>query len=174
MTRGIFILLQSVGLIFSNTLQEAYDNATSNSEYDKYILLDPNTIYTGGIGIFEGNVYLNCNESIINLEEGQGIWVYADEQYPSSLDIEHCTIINGLYYGLSYGGTSHGHISNCNFISTNFGIKLFDESDVHLTNSIFMNQQSMGIGVFTEIPTLDASYLLFWNNDSDCMENCPG
>ena len=49
-------------------------------------------------------------------------------QVPSSLNIEYCTITNGLYYGLSFGGLSGGNIINCNFINTNFGLKLFDES----------------------------------------------
>ena len=101
--------------IFAITLQEAYNNSDSFQEYDKYVILEPNSIYTGGLGIFEGNVYINCNGSTIDLQEGNGIWVYADETYPSNLDVEHCTIINSLYYGVSYGGTSHGSIKNCNF-----------------------------------------------------------
>jgi hypothetical protein len=32
----------------------------------------------------------------------------------------------------------------------------------------------MGIGMYTENPTINADYLLFWNNEDDCMENCPG
>ena len=56
----------------------------------------------------------------------------------------------------------------------NFGLKLFDESDVFVTNSIFTNNNSMGIGIYTAIPILDANYLLFWNNEDDCLENCPG
>ncbi len=160
--------------VFSLTLQEAFDNAPSQGEYDKYIVLESNSIYTGGLGIYEGNIYINCNGSIIDLEEGNGIWIYADENYPSSLEIEYCTIINSLYYGLSYGGISEGTVKNCNLINTNFGIKLFDESNVNLINSIFASNYSLGIGVYTELPTLSTSYCLFWDNEDDCMENCPG
>tara|TARA_B100001123_G_C14978341_1_gene894555 strand:+ start:222 stop:755 length:534 start_codon:yes stop_codon:yes gene_type:complete len=167
-----FIILSSH--LFAITLQEAYNEAGPGNGYDKYIELEPNSIYTGGLGIYEGDVYLNCNGSTIDLEDGQGIWLYADEDYPSSLKIEHCSIVNGLYYGLSFGGTSYGEVYNCNFIDTNFGLKLFDESNVYITNSIFMNHNSMGIGLYTEIPVLDASYLLFWDNVDDCLENCPG
>ena len=112
--------------------------------------------------------------SVIDLEEGNGIWVYADETYPSSLDVEHCTIINSLYYGVSYGGISTGSIKNCNLINTNFGVKLFDESDVNIVNSIFAENNSMGVAMYTEEPTLHTSYSLFWENADDCMENCPG
>tara|TARA_Y100001970_G_scaffold268251_1_gene359281 strand:- start:1379 stop:1894 length:516 start_codon:yes stop_codon:yes gene_type:complete len=160
--------------IFAITLQEAYNNSNSFQEYDKYVTLEPNSVYTGGLGIFEGDVYINCNGSIIDLQEGNGIWVYADETYPSSLDVEHCTIINSLYYGVSYGGTSHGSIKNCNLINTNFGIKLFDESNVSIINSIFAKNNSVGVAMYTEDPTLHTSYSLFWENADDCMENCPG
>ena len=162
-------------LIFPISLQEAFDNAPSNGEYEKYLILEPNTIYEGGIGIYEGDVYINCMESIIDLNEGNGIWVYADVEYLSSLSIEHCTITNGLYYGLSFGGISNGYITNCNFINTDFGLKLFDASNVTITNSIFSNNTTYGIGVYGLDPTLDISYSLFWDNiESDHMENCPG
>ena len=174
MVRMIIIIITFMNFIFSMSLQEAYNEASSYESYDKYLNLDNNIIYTGGLGIYEGDILIDCNGATIDLQSGQGIWVYADEQYPSSLDIQECTITNGLYYGLSYGGISSGNVLNCNFHSTNFGIKLFDQSNVYITNSIFISQQSMGIGMYTENPTINADYLLFWNNEDDCMENCPG
>ena len=174
MFKKLLLLIISISYLLSISLQEAYDEANSYQEYDKYLFLDSNITYTGGLGIYEGNVFIDCNGAIIDLQEGQGIWLYADEEYNSSLDIQHCSIVNGLYYGLSFGGISTGNIYNCNFHSTNFGLKLFDESSVYITNSIFINQQSMGIGVYTEFPTINGDYILFWNNEDDCMENCPG
>ena len=168
-----YLLITSTA--FSMTLQEAYNTAESNNGYEKYILLEPNEIYTGGLGIFEGDVFIDCNESLIDLQGGNGIWVYSDEQYPSSLHIEHCTITNGIYYGLSFGGNSTGEIINCNLVETNFGLKLFDESNVDVRNSIFSSNQTYGIGIYTENPILDISHSLFWSNvEADCMENCPG
>tara|TARA_B100000029_G_C17420981_1_gene904296 strand:+ start:469 stop:990 length:522 start_codon:yes stop_codon:yes gene_type:complete len=171
----LFLLILFITELFSITLQEAYDNASGYEEYEKYIILEPNTVYSGGIGIYEGDVYIDCNQSIIDLEEGNGIWIYADVEYPSSLHIEHCTITNGLYYGISFGGLSEGNIINCNFVNTNFGLKLFDVSDVYVTNSIFSNNTTYGIGVYGDSAILDISYSLFWDNQSDDhMENCPG
>ena len=46
-------ILLALNLCISITLQEAYDNANSYNEYEKYIILNPNEIYTGGIGIYE-------------------------------------------------------------------------------------------------------------------------
>ena len=171
----LLYLLILFSFTFSLTLQEAYDNASGYEEYEKYIVLEPNSIYTGGIGIYEGDIYINCQGSVIDLEQGNGIWVYADVIYPSSLHIEYCTITNGQYYGLSFGGLAEGNIINCNLVNTNFGMKLFDESDVYVTNCIFSDHLTYGIGLYSESPTLNTSYSLFWNNnDADCMENCPG
>ena len=168
-----YLFLLSFNLL-AITLQEAYNNSSAFEDYDKYVILSPDTIYTGGLGIFEGNVYIDCNGSTIDLQEGNGIWIYADETCPSSLEIEHCTITNSLYYGVSYGGTSNGSIKNCNFINTNFGVKLFDESNVNIINSIFTHNNSVGVAKYTEAPILHTSYSLFWENADDCMENCPG
>ena len=91
------------------------------------------------------------------------------------VNIYNCSIINGQYYGLSFGGTSIGDIKNCNFLDTNFGLKLFDYSTVNVINCIFGFNEIYGIGIYTENPILDVSYSLFWENiESDCMENCPG
>ena len=32
----------------------------------------------------------------------------------------------------------------------------------------------MGIGVYTEEPIINGDYIVFWNNEDNCMENCPG
>ena len=88
-----YLFLLSFNLL-AITLQEAYNNSSAFEDYDKYVILSPATIYTGGLGIFEGSVYIDCNGSTIDLQEGNGIWIYADETYPSSLEIEHCTITN--------------------------------------------------------------------------------
>ena len=160
--------------LFSYTLQEIYDNANSYEEYDRYLILSNNNTYTGGLGLYEGNTYINCNGAIIDLQEGNGIWIYADENNAANLDIEECIITNSLYYGLSYSGQSTGSINNCNLINTNFGIKLFDNTSVIVTNSIFSSNNSMGISVYTENPNLNISYSLFWDNEDNHLENCPG
>jgi hypothetical protein len=169
----LIILFVNINL-FSYTLQEIYDNANSYEEYDKYLILTQNSIYSGGLGLYEGNTYIDCNGAIIDLEEGNGIWVYGDENNPSNLDIQECIITNSLYYGLSYSGESTGNINNCNIINTNFGIKLFDNSNITVNNSIFSSNNSMGISIYTENPNLNISYSLFWDNEDNHLENCPG
>ena len=169
----IIILFINLNL-FSYTLQEIYDDANSYEEYDKYLVLSQNNIYTGGLGLYEGNTYIDCNGAIIDLQEGNGIWIYADENNAANLDIEECIITNSLYYGLSYSGESTGSINNCNLINTNFGVKLFDNSNLIINNSIFASNNSMGISIYTENPNLNISYSLFWDNEDNHLENCPG
>ncbi len=169
----IIILFININ-VFPSTLQEMYENANSYEEYDKYIILSQNNIYSGGLGLYEGNTYIDCNGAIIDLEEGNGIWIYGNGNIPANLDIKECIITNSLYYGLSYSGESTGNINNCNLINTNFGIKLFDNSNVVVNNSIFYSNNSMGISIYTENPNLNISYSLFWDNEDNHLENCPG
>ena len=109
-----------LSFIYSITLQEMYDNATGAFGYDKYIELDENEIYTGGIGIYEGTTYIKGNGSIIDLENQNGIWIYSDENSIASLDIQYLSIINGAYHGISYSGNATGNIINCNFINNDY------------------------------------------------------
>ena len=100
--KNIALYITLITLSFAVTLQEVYDNAQPGNGYDKYITLEPNQIYQGGIGIFEDSVYINCQGSIIDLMNGGWIWLYADQYYNASLDIEYCTIYNGENFGIDY------------------------------------------------------------------------
>ena len=46
----LFLFISITTFLFSTTLQEAYNNAQPQQGYDKYIVLEENAIYTGGIG----------------------------------------------------------------------------------------------------------------------------
>ena len=173
--KNLILYITIISLAFSITLQEAYDNAEPANGYDKYVVLEPNQIYEAGLGIFEGNVYINCQGSIIDLLGGGGIWLFADEYYTANLDIEYCTIFGGETSGLNFMGISTGNISNCNFISNDIGLVLMDQSHATLKNSNFIDNETYGLGLITEEPVLEVSYSNFWDNsEGDCMENCPG
>ena len=91
------IILFITNILIGVPLQDVYDSSYPANGYDKYIILESDVLYEGGIGIYEGSVYLDCNSAIIDLQQGNGIWVYSDEYYPSSLYIQNCTIMNGEY-----------------------------------------------------------------------------
>ena len=164
-----------LSILFPITLQEAFDEAPSLYEYDKYVILESNSIYYGGLGLYEGNILIDCQGAVIDLELQGGVWIYGDENYPCNLDIQYCSIINGEYYGLSFGGSSTGNVKNCNFINNDMGIKLFDYSEVDISNTNFINNITYGLGIYTEQPICNISYCNSWGNgEYDFMENCPG
>ena len=171
----IFISLFSAGILFGATLQEAFEAAEPGNGYDKYISLDSDIIYTGGIGVFEGDVMIAGNGAVIDLEDGTGIWVYGDEYYPASLDVEYCTIIYGAYSAVSYGGTSTGSLNNINFVRNDFGVKLYDFTHVEIRNCNFVENTTYGLGIYSTTPTCDINYCNAWDNgEAAWMENCPG
>jgi len=171
-----FLLYILFSTILSNSLQDIFDNAGPENGYDKYIILDPNEIYDGSFYNFDYKTYINCQGSTIDLNNGAGISIYADEYYNGSLDIEYCTIYNGSEnWGIDYAGTSTGNITNCNFVSNKIGLTLHDSSYVVLKNSNFIDNDTYGLALITEIPILEVSYSNFYENfEGDCMENCPG
>jgi hypothetical protein len=157
------------------TLQSVFDAAGPGNIYDKYVVLEQNMIYTGEVGVYEGSVFIEGNGAIVDLQEGSGIWVYADATYPASLDIQYTTIINGAYHGLSYGGVSTGSVSNCNFVHNDIGIKMFDESNVYITNCNFIENTTYGLGIYNSTPSCNINYCNAWNNgEAAWMENCLG
>ena len=157
------------------TLQSIFDASGPANGYDKYVTLEQNVIYTGEVGIFEGNVFIEGNGAIVDLNEGIGIWIYADENYPANLDIEFVTIINGGYNGLTFNGSATGNISNCNFIQNDFGIQIMDQSEITIKNSNFIQNNSYGIAVRGTTSVFELTYSNFWENiigDGGYNENC--
>ena len=70
------IIALTISPIFGIPLQSVYEEAEPANGYDKYLILDPNIIYTGEIGVYEGGSaltalnYLNpnrvyCNEPML-------------------------------------------------------------------------------------------------------------
>ena len=159
------------------TLQSVYDDALPGNGYDKYMILEQNITYTGEIGVYEGSVFIEGNGSIVNLNQGLGLWVYAEENYPASLYIEYLNIVNGGYNGITFNGSSTGNISNCNFIQNEFGIQIMDESNVIVNNSNFISNNQYGVAMRGTTSHFEINYSNFWENNLGCggyNENCWG
>ena len=164
-----------ISISFTTTLQEAYNNSSAYEGYEKYVILEPGQIYYGGLGIYEGDIFIDCQGSTIDLQNQNGIWVYADEDYLATLDIQYCNIINGAYYGLSFSGIASGTITNCNFYNNEIGIKPFDYSEVNIENCNFINNITYGLGIIGEHVTVNVNYSNSWGcENGDYWENCPG
>ena len=100
----IFVMLMMLtSYSFATTLQEKYDNATSQNGYDKYIILEEGVTYTGGLLILgddygmAADVKIEGNGAILDLEGG----VLKIEACDNKLDVSNCVVINGhiRYYG---------------------------------------------------------------------------
>ena len=157
------------------TLQSIFDAAEPGNGYDKYVVLERDMIYTGEVGVYEGDVFIEGNGAIVDLNEGLGIWVYAEEEYPANLDMEFVTIINGGYNGITFNGFSTGNISNCNFISNSFGIQIIDQGNISVNNCNFVDNSQYGIAVRGTVASFEISYSNFWDNSLGCggyNENC--
>ncbi len=167
---GILMLALSAG----ESLFSVYLAAGPAEGYDKYLILDPELLYTGGIGVFEGSVFIEGNGAVIDLQDGSGIWVYGEGETVGSLDIQRCTIQNGGAYGVNFAGIATGSLVNCNLVNDGMGLQLMDTVSVSITNCNLVDNEIYGLAIYSTNPTADISYCNAWNNGEDYMENCPG
>ena len=165
-----------ISIVSGITLQSVFDDAGPGNGYDKYVVLEQDMIYTGEVGIYEGDVFIEGNGAIVDLNEGLGIWVYAEDDYPANLTIEFVTIINGGYNGLTFNGTATGNISNCNLIQNGVGVQIMDQVNISIKNCNFINNSQYGIAVRGTTATRDEiNHSNFWENGLGCggyNENC--
>jgi hypothetical protein len=169
------ITLFYISLAEGITLQSVFDSSSPGNGYDKYVVLEHDMIYTGGVGIYEGNVLIEGNGAIIDLEGGTGIWAYGDEVIPTNLDMEYFTLMNGEWYGVFYGGLATGNITNCNFINNGYGVQLYDFAEIQIKNSNFVENLYYGVALVTTTPLCNVNYCNAWGNgEAPWGENCPG
>ena len=169
------ITLFYISLAEGTTLQSVFDSSGPGNDYDKYVVLEHDMIYTGGVGIYEGNVLIEGNGAVVDLEGGTGIWVYGDDIIPANLDIQYITLMNGEWYGVFYGGLATGNITNCNFINNGYGVQLYDFAEIQIKNSNFVDNLYYGVALVTTTPLCNVNYCNAWGNgEAPWGENCPG
>ena len=169
------ITVLHISLADGITLQSVFDSAEPGNGYDKHVVLARSEIYTGGLGIYEGDVLIDGNGAVVDLEGGTGIWVYGDEIIPANLDIQYITLLNGEWYGVFYGGLATGNITNCNFINNGYGVQLYDFAEIQIKNSNFVENLYYGVALVTTTPLCNVNYCNAWGNgEAPWGENCPG
>jgi len=120
------LILMVIGLLITIvaaqaeiSLQEVFIQAGSQDGYDKYIELDPDSLYTGDLFIPNGlNVYI----------DGRGALIYGLPYYTSihvfgsHLDISHCAIFGG-YNAIFLDTMSTGNVNSNTIVGCqNIGI----------------------------------------------------
>ena len=166
----ITTILTTIFLIFplsGETLFNAYQNADPLNGYDKYVILSSENIYSGGLGIFEGSVFIEGNGAVIDLQSGGGIWVYGDTLAPVNFTIDKCTVINGAYFGVNFAGYSTGQVLNCNLINNGMGFQAFDSSVVEFKNGNLVGNEIYGRAINSTNAQVRISYFNAWNNGED-------
>jgi hypothetical protein len=101
------LLLCAAGYSYQS-LQEVYDQASGNGEYDKFIELDSTVEYLGDLYIPYGvDVLIKGNGAIIfGTPDRAAIKVWG-----SRLDISNCVILGGLF-GIAYDTMSTGSVTS--------------------------------------------------------------
>ncbi len=135
----IILLFGSIQAAAYQSLQECYDEASGNGEYDKYVVLDPDIEYYGDLSLYnQGDVCI----------EGNGARIYADPDDPNpilitcaatNLDISHCIFIEGI--GAIYlAANASGDIRNCTMVGmTQAAIRSYsigENNQVHIYDNI--------------------------------------
>jgi hypothetical protein len=161
MKKTVFILLM-LKIVFLNglSLQEVYDGAGSQGEYDRYLVLETGVVYRGGLWIgkslnpqnnhlegLEGeDVFIEGNGAILDLEGTELTISYCNNR----LDMVDCIIINGEVH---YRGESGlflakpvGSISYCTFYGNDdYCLRLMGAgTEMEIHHNIFANSLETG------------------------------
>jgi hypothetical protein len=145
--KKIFIIsiLNLFSILNATTLQELYDNAVSGEGYQKLIILEKDSVYTGGFTQGVQSLCIHGNGAIIDLI-GSSIMVDGEDYI---LDIDHCVIKSSsdtAQVFLEYKNNSAGKIINNTFwglYNNNANLAIFFEECIEdtsiITNNIFSN-----------------------------------
>ena len=166
-------LILSLTFVHGESLYEVYQNAGPGNGYDKYMVLNPNVIYTGGFGTSVYSVFLEGNGAVIDLQGGTGIWMSGDESSSPPLVMTKCTIINGGYYGVNFSGYGNHEIIDCNFINDVWGIQVGEHSFTTIRNCNLIDN-TYGLAIIGLDSEVNLAYCNGWGNDQTYMSNCPG
>tara|TARA_B100001964_G_scaffold229132_1_gene281071 strand:- start:406 stop:930 length:525 start_codon:yes stop_codon:yes gene_type:complete len=166
-------LILSLTFVHGESLYEVYQNAGPGNGYDKYMVLNPNVIYTGGFGTSVYSVLLEGNGAVIDLQGGTGIWMSGDESSSPPLVMTKCTIINGGYYGVNFSGYGNHEIIDCNFINDEWGIQVGEHSYTTIRNCNLIDN-TYGLAIIGLDAEVNLAYCNGWGNTETYMSNCPG
>jgi parallel beta-helix repeat protein len=162
----------------AKTFQSAYDEAVPGEGYDKLLILDPEVVYTGGLGVLQGKKScIRGNGALCDLEGGQ---VYAS-QPGTQLDITGCCLYNGSGSGAIYvADSATANIDGNTICKSGVGLYVWTYGSATVKNNIiYKNNNSSGkmLGVASHQSTGSLSILyndVDGNPGGNYMYYCPG
>ncbi|GAB4379737.1 MAG: hypothetical protein Kow0042_29410 [Calditrichia bacterium] len=164
----LLILLVLCFLLPAATLQSVYQNAASGLGYDKLMILESDSVYTGGISINNQKVAIKGRGALIDLA-GDRIFV----QGQSVLDMDGCVVINGAD-GILYQDQSSGLVTQSTFYGNQIGIR-FESTGGYLEvyNTILAYNTLYGFASIEGISHILHYINAFQNYQGDYVEWCP-
>jgi len=153
----------TAGMLYAETLIQAYNAASAGSGYDKLILLDRNTLYTGGLELSDESVCILSAGAVIDL---QGGLIYVNSS--ASLDICGVVLKNGSSddAALKYNDGVKSWVDHCTFFDNYTGLRFWQNADLKITSNIF--SESSHYGVYAH------EYTTMWMSNNDAWQNKDG
>lgn len=164
----ILLLLMPIYL-YSITLQEVYNSASPGIGYDRLLVLNSNSIYTGGLLISDGKVGIKGHGAIIDLNGGS-IQVSGN----ANIEIDACVIMNGSD-GFSALDNVSAYITHCTFYGNQVGVRFMSTGGLlEIVNSIFAFNSEYGLACDEESPLILNYIDAYQNAQGDYMKWCSG
>ena len=156
-------LIFAANMLYAESLIQAYNDASAGSGYDRLILLDRNTLFTGGLELSDESVCILSVGAVIDLQGGQ---IYVNSS--SSLDICGVVLKNGSgnEAALKYNDGVKSWIDHCTFFDNYTGLQFWQNADMKITSNIFA--ESSHYGVYAH------EYTTMWMCNNDAWQNQDG
>jgi hypothetical protein len=153
----------------ASTLHEMYDHALAGLGYDKLIILDGDSIYTGGLVLSNEKIGIKGRGAIIDLQ-GSTIDVSGNAVF----DLDECVVLNGSS-GIYATQSVSSRITHCTFCDNQIGIYFMAASGrIEVLNTVIANNSQYGFAC--EKSTIRILHYIdtFNNMEGDYLEWCPG
>jgi len=166
----IVLLIFSSAPISAGSLLDAYQNAQPGMGYDKLIILQKDSVYTGGLNIVNEKVGIRGNGAIINLVGGSSITVTGN----STIEIDGCILVRGSY-GIHCDGNVNAYVSQCTFYANDIAISFMTTmGSITIFNTVIANSTEYGFACIEGSSRILSYIDAYQNLGGNYMEFCPG
>ena len=158
----------------AKTLQQAYDEAGPGDGYDKLLVLNPATTYTGGCNLLQAKKScIRGNGALCDLQDGAVLATGSG----TNLHISGCCLIDCNEYSGAvavYDGAT-ATVDGNTICKGNMGVVVWLLSTATIKNNIIFGNAKYGIGKHENSPTLTILYNDVHNNTGgNYMYLCSG
>ncbi len=166
---AVLVVLVTASAPGAESLQAAYDAAEPGEGYDKLLVLDPGTLYTGSLTVDRGmRSCVHGNGARIDLQY-KSIWAAG---YGTALDIDHC-VVTGGYAGLYIAEDADAVVRNNTFVGNGYGVTCWiGSTNIVIENNVIVDNSVYGV-YCREYFEPFLHYNTVWGNaQGNYMKNC--